>query len=273
MPGEAIIEFALPRLLLPPSIAPQPPPLPVLPVFAVHCVSCVVPFHNAIRNGGWLQWIAKGFGPSYDTWEWASALPTAKGFALPTIPGQTTKAGGAPMPIATRSICRLCFTHTCLTILLIRSFASRPIGWASLLPLPPDCLSVWYRKQTSQSKEVILDGEDGYSISLGLLATGQVWMDAGNQGGPPNHVSNMSYTRPVFYIASAAYSAGLTEGELCHYLSSASIRTLGPPPIPPRTSSLPPVTGRMYNMGNWSSVSLISSLSSGPSMMNLVSIS
>jgi len=86
---------------------------------------------------------------------------------------------------------------------------------------------------------------------------------------PPPELSVVSYTRPVFYIATAASFAGLTPRELRHHIGSTSIRTLGPPVIPPRTSSLAPATDRMYNMGNWSSVSLISSISSGTSMMSL----
>jgi hypothetical protein len=83
---------------------------------------------------------------------------------------------------------------------------------------------------------------------------------------PPITLSAVSYTRPVRYIQAAAHQEGITPARLEECLSDGVVAPSQRPPIPPRSSSLQACTQRVYNVGNWSSVSLVESFGSSMSL-------
>jgi hypothetical protein len=96
--------------------------------------------------------------------------------------------------------------------------------------------------------------KDEYSQNDGRF--GAVLMDFSKD--PSWELSSAPYSRPDTYIRTAAEDAGISPAQLRICLSGqGKLATNQRPPIRPRTSSLSGTT--LYNMGNWSSLSMSSS--------------
>jgi hypothetical protein len=97
-----------------------------------------------------------------------------------------------------------------------------------------------------------------------------VFSDSNNHDCPPPDLGSAPYNRPLCYITAAAADAGLSVDQLRAFIKDSGKPTVGPrnaPPIPPRTSSISRTP--TYNLANWSSLSLISSLDTSMGSMTI----